>query len=168
MKPESSSPPSPAIASRLFQATIIVTMVGIFLGILFLFSDIPLAMRIAAFFLVGVVGILSWLRHTVFYQSDQARMGWTQEHPQFQMEVGYANLAIGIVALVASALAWGMLAYAMSFFTYGIYLLGALAIHAGEYRADPAARKRRGKSIINTAFFVFFLFVFGILAFVQG
>ena len=69
---------------------------------------------------------------------------------------------------MASGLAWGMLAYAISFFTYGIYLLGALAIHVGEYRADPDARLRKRKSIINTSFFVFFLLAFGILAFVQG
>ena len=156
------APASPAVASRLFAATILATMAGVFIGIFLLFVDADLAVRIAVVLLVGVVGVLSWLRHTVYYSSDQARMGWEQEHPQFQMEVGYANLAIGVVALAAAGLSWGMLAYAISFFTYGLYLLGALAIHVGEYRAKPSSRGRM--SIINTAFFVVVLFGFGAFA----
>lgn len=84
-------PASPAVASRLFAATILATMAGVFLGIFFLFVDTDLAARIAVVLLVGVVGVLSWLRHTVYYRSDQARMGWKQEHPQFQMEVGLSE-----------------------------------------------------------------------------
>ncbi|KQC04266.1 MAG: hypothetical protein APR55_06515 [Methanolinea sp. SDB] len=155
-------PASPAVASRLFAATILATMAGVFLGIFFLFIDTDLAVRIAVVLLVGVVGVLSWLRHTVYYRSDQARMGWSQEHPQFQMEVGYANLAIGLVALAAAGLSWGRLAYAISFFTYGLYLCGALAIHICGYRANPSSRGK--KSVLNSAFFVVVLFGFGAFA----
>ncbi len=84
-------PASRAVASLLFSATILATMAGVFLGIFFLFVDTDLAARIAVVLLVGVVGVLSWLRHTVYYRSDQARMGWSQEHPQFQMEVGLSE-----------------------------------------------------------------------------
>jgi len=157
-----SEPASPAVASRLFAASILATMAGIFLGISLLFVDAGLAVRVAVFLLVGVVGVLSWLRHTVYYRSDQARMGWTQERPQFQMEVGYANLAIGVVALVVAVFSSDMLAYVLSFFTYGLYLCGALAIHVGEYRADRSSRRR--KSILNTTFFVIVLFFFGLFA----
>lgn len=106
------------------------------------------------------------LQHGAWYCSDQARMGWVQEHPQFQMEVGYANLAIGFSALAAAGLSWGRLAYAISFFTYGLYLCGALAIHICGFRANPSQRGE--KSIMNTAFFVVVLFGFGFFALFSG
>ncbi|MCA9703912.1 MAG: hypothetical protein KC400_08730 [Methanolinea sp.] len=94
-------PASRAVASLLFAATILATMAGVFLGIFFLFFDTDLAVRIVVVLLVGVVGVLSWLRHTVYYRSDQARMGWSQEHPQFQVEVGLSEPGDrGIMALL--------------------------------------------------------------------
>ena len=89
-------------ATLLFQATMLVSMVGIFLGIFFMFMNTDLTIRIAAALLVGLVGVISFLRHSVCYRSDQVRMGWHQDHPEFQIEVGFANLAIGIWALVAA------------------------------------------------------------------
>jgi hypothetical protein len=83
-------------AALLFGASIVVSMIGVFLGIFYLFVNIDISIRITTALLVGIVGILSFFRHSVFYLSDQVRMGWKQEHPEFQLEVGYANLAIGI------------------------------------------------------------------------
>ena len=102
----------PAIASVLFAATIAATITGIFLTIYFLFINPDLAYRIAAAVLVGVVGLLSFLRHSVLYRSDQARMGWAQDRPEFQHEVGYANLAIGLVSFVAALYIFGLIALA--------------------------------------------------------
>ncbi|MCK9580341.1 MAG: hypothetical protein M0Q92_07800 [Methanoregula sp.] len=90
-------------ASLLMRATMAITMIGIFIGIFFIFINIDLAIRTAAAFLVGVVGVISFIRHSVYYESDQVRMGWRQDHPEFQLEVGYANLTLGIWALVAAA-----------------------------------------------------------------
>jgi len=75
-------------ASQLMAATMVASIIGIFIGIYLLFVNAGLAFRVLAAFLVGVVGTLSFLRHSVYYRSDQARMGWTQEHPEFQLEVG--------------------------------------------------------------------------------
>jgi hypothetical protein len=163
--PVNRSSPEPAV--RLFRATIFATAVGIFLGIFLLFVNPENAVLVALVVLVGVVGILSFFRHTVFYRSDQARMGWSPDHPQFQMEVGYANLAIGVMALVSAALSWGMTAAAVSFFTYGLYLLGALAVHIRDIRMDPSLRKKKIPSIVNTGLFVVFLFLFGAVALTQ-
>ena len=93
---------SPEPASRLFTATIFASAAGIFFGIYFLFVDPEMAIRIATALMVGVVGLLSFLRHSIFYQSDQSRLGWAQENPQFQIEVGLANLSMGGAALAAS------------------------------------------------------------------
>ena len=65
---------SPKAASRLFTATILASAAGIFFGIYFMFIDPEMALRIATALMVGVVGILSFLRHSVFYQSDQSRL----------------------------------------------------------------------------------------------
>ena len=67
---------SPEPATRLFTATILASAAGIFFGIYFLFIDPETAIRIATALMVGVVGLLSFLRHSVFYQSDQSRLGW--------------------------------------------------------------------------------------------
>jgi len=154
----------PAIASVLFDATIVATIIGIFVTIYFLFINPDLAYRVAAATLVGIVGLLSFLRHSAFYRSDQARMGWAQDRPEFQLEVGYANLAIGLIALMAAGLNWGPLACGLSLLTYGTYLLCALLLHAYEAMYVVEIRARATKSVINTAFFVAALYIFGLLA----
>ena len=65
---------SPKAASRLFTTTILASTAGIFSGIYFLFIDQEMALRIATALMIGVVGLLSFLRHSVFYQSDQSRL----------------------------------------------------------------------------------------------
>jgi len=155
---------NPAIASHLFKATMIVTFFGIFISVYFLFTDDVLAYRIAAAVLVGIVGIISFVRHSIFYRSDQARMGWRQEHPEFQLEVGYANLAIGITALLAALLNLGSRACGITLLVYGIYLFCTLMLHVHEMLSAKEHRERRMKSVINTGVFVFVLLIFAFLA----
>ena len=80
--------PTAREASLLMGATMVISMIGIFIGIFFLFISTDIAIRIAAAVLVGGVGIISFVRHSVYYQSDQARMGWRQDHPEFQTRSG--------------------------------------------------------------------------------
>jgi hypothetical protein len=160
--------PTAQEASLLMGATMAASMIGIFLGIFFLFISIDTAVRLTATTLVGIVGILSFLRHSVYYASDQVRMGWHQDHPEFQIEVGYANLAIGIWALVAAAFSWGLVCGVM-LATYATYLFCALLLHLSQAWAredlhDPAFRKRAIRSVISTGFFVLALFGFSIVA----
>ena len=156
---------SPRAARQLFTLTIVATMAGIFLAILLYFYDQQLAIRIAAFFLVGIVGILSFIRHSVCYRSDQARMGWFQERPEFQIEVGFGNLALAVPALAASVLAWGPLACAMMLLSYGVYILCTLGLHVRNAAVDPAKRKGAGARIGNAAFFAVSLLAFAALGF---
>jgi hypothetical protein len=155
-------------ASLLMGATIAASMIGIFTGIFFLFMSIDTAVRIAAAVLVGVVGVLSFIRHSVYYASDQVRMGWRQDHPEFQLEVGYANLAIGIWALVAAVLGWGLVCGVM-LGVYATYLLSTLLLHLSQARAredlhDPALRTRAIRSAVSTGFFVLALCGFTVVA----
>ena len=160
-------------ASLLMAATMAISMVGIFIGIFFLFLNIDIAVRIAAVVLVGCVGIISFVRHSIYYQSDQIRMGWRQDHPEFQLEVGYANLAIGLWALVAVAFNWGTLACGLTIAIYATYLLCALFLHVFEAHAwedlhIPAHRSRAIRSVVSTGFFVFVLIGFALIAFARA
>ncbi|MFA4877259.1 MAG: hypothetical protein WC586_07565 [Methanoregula sp.] len=160
-------------ATVLFSATIVISMVGIFVGIFFFFISSDLAVRIAAALLVGVVGIISFFRHSVYFRSDQARMGWHQDHPEFQLETGYANLAIGIWALAAAVLNLGALACGLVLAIYGTYLLCTLFLHAAEAfswkeNTVPADRARAVRSIFFTLFFVLFLFGFAFIGFARA
>ena len=156
-------------AAVLFAASLAVSAIGIFAGIFFLFVSIETAVRVAAATLVGVVGFLSFLRHSVFYRSDQIRMGWRQDRPEFQLEVGYANLAIGLWAFVAAVLNWGNVACGLALVVYGTYLLCSLFIHVREANAfedlhTPAHRQRVVRSVITTVLFVIVLLGFGFIA----
>jgi hypothetical protein len=157
-------------ATRLFQATIAVSMIGIFLGIFFFFINIDLAVRVAAVLLVGLVGVISFLRHSVYYRSDQVRMGWHQDHPEFQLEVGYANLAIGFFALLVAAFNTGTLSCGIVLGIYGTYLICTLVLHCREAfgKQDillPADRQRAVRSVFSTAMFVLALLGFAFIAF---
>lgn len=164
--------PQPAAgrtASQLMAATMVTSMIGIFFGIYLLFVNPGLAFRVFAAILVGVVGTISFLRHSVYYRSDQARMGWTQEHPEFQIEAGYANLAMGIAAFAAAILDWGSLACGITLFTYGTYLFCTFLLHLRQSITPddlhhPGQRQRAIRSTVNSGFFVAVLYIFAFLA----
>jgi hypothetical protein len=123
-----------------------------------------MAIRIVTALMVGVVGVLSFLRHTVFYQSDQARMGWTQENPQFQIEVGLANLSIEIASLLASLLGWGSLACGMTLLVYGLYIFSTSLIHIRDALHQPEKRGHLAARIANSLIFALALLVFAFFA----
>lgn len=99
-------------------------------------------------------------------------MGWRQDHPEFQLEMGYANLTLGIWALVAAAAGW-ILVCAVILAAYAIYLFCALLLHLSQAREhdslhDPALRTRAVKSVVSTGFFVLALFAFALIAFARA
>jgi hypothetical protein len=156
-------------ASLLMGATMAISTIGIILGIILLFVNIDLAVRTAAALLVGIVGIISFVRHFVYYHSDQVRMGWHQDHPEFQLEVGYTNLAVGIWALVAAVFDWELVC-GVAIAIYATYLFCVLLLHIVEAISwedlhIAAHRSRVIRSIISTGFFVVMLVVFAVVAF---
>ena len=72
---------------------------------------------------VGITGIASWVRHSVLNRADAARMGWDSGTTNpFQVEVGLANLAWGVLAVLAAMLAWGLAVYSACFLVFGFYM----------------------------------------------
>jgi hypothetical protein len=164
--------PTAREASLLMGATLAISMIGIFIGIFFLFINIEISIRIATAVLVGVVGVVSFVRHSIYYESDQIRMGWRQEHKEFQLEVGYANLAIGIWGLVAAVFNWGLVC-GVALAIYATYLFCTLLLHLSESHAweelhKAVHRSRAIKSVVSTGFFVIVLAIFAFIAFAHA
>ncbi len=160
-KPQTTSPRPAAI---LFRLTMAIGFVGVFFGIYFAFIDPALGVQVAALLLVGITGIISFLRHSVFWRSDQARMGWRPGSPQFQMEVGFANLAVGVVSIAAVVLAWGTAAVGTALLIYGIYIAGAAVVHVRDALGEPERRPAILKKTLYTGFFAVALLAFGVFA----
>ncbi len=98
---------------------------------------------------VGAVGVLSFVRHSIFHRADAARMGWEGAYPGFQIEVGFANLAIGLAAIASAAWAWGPAAQGALVLAYGLYILQAAIVHA--VHAARGAENRRHEAIVAAA-----------------
>jgi hypothetical protein len=158
---------SPKAATFLSRSTIIISSIGLFLAIYFYFDNVKNGIYTATFTLVGLVGIISFLRHSIFYRSDQVRMGWHQDRPEFQIEVGFANLAIAISAIFAVLLNLGLLASSMCLLMYGTYLACASGLHARAFLKSKDQKKSPAKVII-TAFLATILLVFAVLALIKG
>jgi hypothetical protein len=108
-------------ASILMWLTYLAGGIGYFVGTFTLQADPP-SLSIAALLAVTVTGVLSFFRHAVFNRSDAVRGGWDYgTRNNFQIEVGLANLAWGVFALVAVVLNWGLIAVASSFIISGLY-----------------------------------------------
>lgn len=112
---------SPRPASILMWATYIVGGIGVFIAIGTLQQDPP-SLSVAALLSVTATGVLSFLRHAVYNRSDAVRGGWDYgTRNNFQIEVGLANLAWALYALVAVVLDWGLVAVSASFLISGLY-----------------------------------------------
>ena len=110
----------------------ILELVAGVLGLGVGFSRLPdaaSALAVATPTAVGLVGLLAFLRHFVFHESDAKRLGWESGRPEFQYEVGFANLAFALVALLAYFGGWGIGAQAAVLLGFGLYLLQAALLH---------------------------------------
>ena len=113
---------NPKISATLMNLTYLVGAIGLVIGFSTVKDD-PATLSLAALLGVGATGVLSFLRHSVFNRSDAVRMGWDLgQRNNFQIEVGLANLAWGLIAIFAVALDWGLVAEAASFLAFGFYL----------------------------------------------
>src|ERR687897_486999 len=145
------------VASLLMTATLAAGAVGFVSGAVKLPDEVAAAEAVAIWS-VGVVGVLSWFRHFIFYRGDAARMGWTGGFAGFQWEVGYANLGFGLTALAAVFGDWGANAVAATVVGYGLYLLQAGVMHVWQPRTsrccddraqDVLARVRRVPALLR-------------------
>jgi hypothetical protein len=156
----------PAFSGRLMTATYALGGIGFAVCFHFLAqSDKPAVAAWASAFVVGTVGVLSFVRHSVFHRSDAARMGWDYgRRNDFQIEVGLANLAFGLAAIAAWAFGWGMQAQGTIVIGYGIYMLGAVYLHASELHRSSDEGGHRFLPLIGTVSFAALLIFFGVVS----
>src|SRR5215208_1529979 len=110
----------------------ILELVAGVLGLGVGFSRLPdaaSALAVATPTAVGLIGLLAFLRHFVFHESDAKRLGWESGRPEFQYEVGFANLAFASVAFLAYFGGWAVAAQAAVVLGFGLYLLQAALLH---------------------------------------
>ena len=93
---------------------------------------------------LGGLGVAAFVRHAVLHRSDAAPMGWDLgRRNNFQIEVGMANLAWGLVALGAVAWDWGVTAQAAVTLVFALYLVQAFVLHLVSIRDQSEARAGR-------------------------
>lgn len=118
---------NPRIAMWLMVATYVVGAGGAFIGFATLNQNPP-SLAVATLLAVGAGGIISFVRHSIFHHSDAVRMRWQMSgRNNFQIEVGLANLAWGLLGVLAVVLKWGLAVQAASFLVFGFYL-GAVTV----------------------------------------
>jgi Ca2+/Na+ antiporter len=78
---------------------------------------------------VAFNGIISFISHVIFHKSDAKRLGLESANPGFQFEVGFANLAMGLVAAFSIIFHWGVAANIAIILCYALYLLQAIILH---------------------------------------
>ncbi|MBN1288765.1 MAG: hypothetical protein JXA49_03905 [Actinobacteria bacterium] len=154
---------NPRIASILMLITYSVGSIGTGLGFYgYLSEGAYQGLHLAFPLMVGAVGILSFIRHSIFHRSDAINIGEDPEEGFFQIEVGFANLAIGLTALFIFFGSWGNQAEVAVTFIYALYLV--LAAYLSAYRRYQYDELDRA-AILHLAFWfvwVFFMFFFAV------
>ncbi|MDP8232304.1 MAG: hypothetical protein P9L91_06510 [Candidatus Zophobacter franzmannii] len=138
-----------------------VIFASAFMGFYYIDTNPEYSMKIVSAGMVGIVGILSFITHVIFHKADAKRLGWETDRPDWQFEVGFANLAFGIVGLIAYANFFGNTGRIAITMAYGIYLFQAAILHA--YRAisvKPIHIKKLVLSSLLTFVFVAFMAFF--------
>lgn len=139
-------------------ATYVVGGIGLAIGISTV-NQTPSDLSLSCLLGVGAVGILSFIRHAILNRSDAARMGWDYgKRNNFQIEVGIANLAWGVVAILAVLLGWGLKVESALFLTLGIYIASVAAMNL----FSPGDQRREIRPLIATAIFGAILLYLGI------
>ena len=138
---------------------------GIFFGFCYIGQDPLLALRIVTFSTVGVVGLLSFVRHVVFYKSDMKRLGWETDKPDWMFEVGFANLAFGLAGILPVLAKWSKDALIIPLLGYAFYLLQASFLHGYRYFTDTdKSPLRLWRSCVATLLYVIMMSYFAIVS----
>ncbi|MCX5997439.1 MAG: hypothetical protein NTV42_07550 [Chloroflexi bacterium] len=79
--------------------------------------------------IILLTGFISFFGHVIYHESDARRLGLESANPGFQFEVGFANLAMGLVAADSLVFHWGVAANIALILCYALYLLQAIILH---------------------------------------
>jgi len=155
--------------NRMARFITIVSMlpgvVGIYLGFYYLADDPNTALAIVTATTVGITGVIAFVRHVIFHKSDAKRLGWETDRPDWMFEVGFANLAFGVMGLLPVFLHWGGKAYALVLFGYALYLFQAALLHGYRYATDEKRSPARlWRSCLTTLLYAGMLAYFGSIA----
>ncbi|MFA7287508.1 MAG: DUF6790 family protein [Melioribacteraceae bacterium] len=135
--------------------SITVGTLGIFFGFFFLSNDPFLSLRIITITTVGIVGVLSFIRHFVFHKEDAKRLGWETEKPDWMFEVGFANLSFGFMGITSVFFGWGVETLSLVLLGYAVYLFQAALLHGYRYFTDETKlASRLWRSCLLTFFYV--------------
>jgi hypothetical protein len=121
----------------------LIGSVGIFFGFYYLSNNPIISLQIVTFSTVGIVGILAFVRHVVFHKSDAKRLGWETDRPDWMFEVGFANLAFGIIGIISVIKDPSPKAQAVILLGYSIYLFQAAILHGFRYFTDSVKSSAR-------------------------
>jgi len=117
---------------------------------------------------VGLVGLLAFVRHFVFHQSDAKRLGWQSTRPEFQYEVGFANLAFAVVAFLVYFGEWPVGAHVAVVLGYGLYLLQAALLHAWQSVRMQGGMRRLLQSALPALAFGLLMIYLAISAMIEA
>jgi hypothetical protein len=139
--------------------------VGIFFGFYYLVHDPQTSLNIVTVTTVGIVGALAFVRHVLFHQSDAKRLGWETDRPDWMFEVGFANLAFGLVGFVAVFAKLGRQAQAVVVLGYALYLFQAALWHGYRYFTDAERSPvRLWRSFLTTLLYAGMMAFFSVYA----
>jgi hypothetical protein len=105
---------------------------GLYIGLSQLHSNLTDAVAIASLSAVGIVGVLSFVSHVLLHKQDAKRIGFETNTVSFQFEVGFANLALGVTAIISYFAHWGIQANTALILAYAIYLFQAGVLHTAK------------------------------------
>ena len=138
---------------------------GIFFGFFYLENKSQLSLAIVTATTVGVVGVLAFIRHFIFHKADAKRMGWETDRPEWAYEVGFANLAFGVMGLFSVFGKLGMPAQALTILGYAVYLMQAAFLHGYQYfSSETKSAEKLWRIVIGTASFAAMMLYFAIHA----
>lgn len=140
----------------------------IFIGFWFLGSDSDnsLSAQYTVLLTVGIPGVLAFIRHVIFHKSDAERLGWQTDRPDWMFEVGFANLAFGVMAFLSLPVQNGTAAHVVCIAGYAVYLLQAAILHGYRYFTEKEKQPARlWRSTILTSLFAGMMFLLAALIF---
>jgi len=141
----------------------VIGSAGIFFGFYFLGTEPELSLKIVALSTVGILGVLAYIRHFIFHKDDAKRLGWETDRPDWMFEVGFANLAFGVMGFIAVIADFGIITYSVVVFGYAVYLVQAAFLHLYRYITDEKKSPGRlWRGFFLTFIFSMMMFIFAI------
>jgi len=144
----------------------LLAVVGVFLGFWFLSVDgAAEAVKWVCLLAVGGVGVVAYMSHVIFARADARRLGFGDKPSGFQYEVGFFNLAVAVMAILAVVLSWGATAQAALCLVYGTYFLQCAGLFVRRVRKEEGG-SRFVKNVVIFLILGGFLLFFAIAALV--